>query len=560
MKIRLLLPILPLVLAVACGGSARKGDVSEGGDQGDSFSSYRAYEHFVKGDLFEQARDYASAAEEYHKALIFDPSSAQIRRSLSDVYFRMRKFTEAAVVRSEIPDRTVDDYNFIGDCLRYANDLGGSADFYRRSLELDPDQLMVREYLAGILYHLGDYKGAEKHYREAVNYSSDKAEAYLNLASFYVRISENKKAQEAYEKAMQEDGDDLRPAIASAALYASEADTIRADSIFSSIIEKNREDVEVLNLLLPALFSSERIDLATRVSARIAALIPDDIDAQHRYGFLLFGGGRYQQAESVFVSLENSGVANEIALYYHGRIRQFDSDFASAEDYFRRVLAVNDTIADAWINLALVTNEMEDYPRALDIMQQAYEKVPWDSTSIVYYTSIIHSRNQKFELAREGYLRLVDSYPDNLDFRFNLGAAYERLGEFEKAETEFEYVLERSPENALALNYLGYMYADRGIKLKDALKMIKKAVQLDPENGAFLDSYAWVLYKLERYDEALVQMRKAMEFEAEDAVLFDHQGDILAALNDVDQARQSWEKALELDPDNTEIKAKISQK
>ncbi|MEE9554016.1 MAG: tetratricopeptide repeat protein [candidate division Zixibacteria bacterium] len=556
MKMRLL-SISTLLVIVACGGPAKKDDVAGKVDQNQLFSQYRAYDHFVKGDLYEQAGDYNSAADEYRKALIFDPASAEIRRSLSDVYFRQRKFTESAVVRSEIPDRTIDDYNFIGDCLRFANDFAGAADFYKRSLKLDQTQLIIRKYLAGILYHLGDSKAAERHYKKAVDYSAEKIEAYMELASFYIRISENEKAQKAYAKALGENPDDLRPLIGSAALYVSDGDTVKADSIFNSLIDDNWEDPHFLGSLLPAFFSSERIELATKTSGRIAELLPDDIDALNRYAYLLFGSARYEEAESVFVAMEEKGTANEVILYYHGRIKQFNAEFAEAEVFYHRALAVNDTLTDAWINLGLVTDAQDDYKGALNIMQNAYEKIPWDTTTIVYYTSVIHSRNEEFELARDGYSRLLASYPENIDFRFNLGASYERLGEFEKAETEFKLILEKTPENALVLNYLGYMYADRGIKLKKALKMIKLAISRDPENGAFLDSYAWVLYKLGRYDDALVQMKKALDSDRSDPILFDHHGDILAALENTENARESWEKALELDPENQGIKAKL---
>ncbi len=88
--------------------------------------------------------------------------------------------------------------------------------------------------------------------------------------------------------------------------------------------------------------------------------------------------------------------------------------------------------------------------------------------------------------------------------------------------------------------------------------MIEDAVSIDPENGAFLDSYAWVLFKLGRYDEALVQMKEALKHDESDAILYDHQGDIYAALTSHELARESWEKALEIEPDNEEIKAKLN--
>jgi len=544
----------------ACGGAVKKENVSGETSEAEIFSSYRAYDHFVKGDLCEQSGDYASAADEYRKALIFDPASIEIRRSLSEAYFKQRKFTEAAVARSEISERTVGDYNFIGDCLRFGGDYGGAVEFYRRSLETDPAQVAVRTYLAGLLYRLGDNNEAENQFKAAIDYSDDKIESILELAAFYLRISENDKAMRVYRDALAEKPDDLRPAVGVAALYIAGGDTTSADSVYSSLIRENWDDVEALGSLLPAFYSSQRINKAAEASGRIAELLPDDPEAQRRYAFLLFGNAQYAQAESAFAAIEEKGIADASIYYYHGRLRQLNSDFSNAELYLNQALALDDTLTDAWINLALVADAQGDYKRALDVMQRAYDKVPEDSLAIMFYTAMVHSRNDRFDLARDGYLRLKSSNPENVDFRFNLGAAYERLGQFADAENEFKWIVENQPDHVLALNYLGYMYAERGINLEKALAMIEKAVSLDSENGAFLDSYAWALYKLGRYEEALVQMEKALEHDTSDAVLFDHKGDILAALNSPELARASWEKALEIDPDNQDIRAKLSHK
>jgi len=258
------------------------------------------------------------------------------------------------------------------------------------------------------------------------------------------------------------------------------------------------------------------------------------------------------------VVLDEKGMAGGLIYYYLGRLVQRREDFSAAEGYFEKSLAFNDTITYSWINLAVVTDAQGRYEEALEIMHRAYDKIPDDSFEVLYYTAIIHSRNEHYDLARDGYLRLIKSQPDDIDIRFNLAASYERLGQFEDAEREFEWIMEKTANHALALNYLGYMYADRGIKLNKALQMIEKAVSLDPENGAFLDSYAWVLFKLGRYDEALVQMKEALKYDQSDAVLYDHQGDIYTALTSHELAKESWIKALEVDPDNEEIKAKLN--
>jgi Tfp pilus assembly protein PilF len=106
-----------------------------------------------------------------------------------------------------------------------------------------------------------------------------------------------------------------------------------------------------------------------------------------------------------------------------------------------------------------------------------------------------------------------------------------------------------SPDYAEALNYLGYMWADRGENLQEAREMIEKAVKLEPKNSAFLDSLGWVLYKLDKPQDALKYIQKAIENNEEpDATLYEHLGDIFSALHKTDQARQAFQKAYSIDP------------
>lgn len=557
MRIINIIILLLLSITLGCGGTARKQSPAAKQQRSDPFSAYRAYDHFVRGDLYEQSGNFPAAIEEYRKALIYDPGSAEIRRSLSEIYRRQRRFTEAAVLRSEIEEKEARDYNFIGDCLRYSNDLEGAADFYRRSLEIDSTQYTTRIYLGGMLYHLGDYNGAEKNFKMASEFSSKKVEGYLELATFYLRISENEKALETYYKALEEDPDEIRSALGAAGLHWSRGDTVTADSIYSSLLERHRDSIQSLNSLISTFYVLDRLDLAEKASQRTAELLPNDPEMQRRYAFTLFGNGNFAVAESVMVALDDKAMADGLIYYYLGRLSQRGEDFSTAEGYFKESLAMEDTIVYSWINLAVVTDAQGRYEEALEIMHKAYDKIPYDSLEVLYYTAIIHSRNEHFELARDGYLRLLESRPEDIEIGFNLAASYERLGQFDDAEREFQWIIKKAPDHGLALNYLGYMYADQGIKLDQALQMIEKAVSLDPQNGAFLDSYAWVLFRLGRHDEALIQMKEALKYDESDAVLYDHQGDIYSALTSHELARESWIKALEIDPDNEEIKAKL---
>ncbi len=545
-----------IVTALACGRAVKKETGPDSGEK-DAYSSYRAYDHFVKGDLYEQSGNLDGAVDEYRKALIYDPFSAEIRRTLSDVYFNQRKFSEAAVLRSEIKQKTVDDYNFIGDCLHFSRDFRGALDFYKRSLEMDPRQYLPRKYSAGLYQYLGDMDEAEKQYKVAVEHAPDKQEAWLDLGTFYLRQSDDDRALGAFEEALKEDSSDVRTILEIASIRMNAGDTTLADSMYIDLAEKNWDNPAMLQSMVPLFFSVNDDQTARRIGARVLELEPGNPDVQRQYAYILFSSQKFVQAESLMIVLDQNGHADSDIYYYLARIRQYNDDYPAAEGYFNKALALNDTLSDAWIGLAMSVDLQGRYQEALVLMKNALDKIPGDSTVIMFYTAVVHSNNERFELARDGYIRLLNSNPDNIQFKFNLGASYERLGQFDDAEREFKQIIKKTPDNPLALNYLGYMYADKGIKLNEALAMIEKAISLDPDNGAFLDSYAWALYKLKRYDEAIVQMNKALEIDDSDAILFDHQGDIYAALNQPDKARESWGKALELDPDNQEIISKL---
>jgi len=143
------------------------------------------------------------------------------------------------------------------------------------------------------------------------------------------------------------------------------------------------------------------------------------------------------------------------------------------------------------------------------------------------------------------------------DLYFQLGAAHERSKDYAQAEKYFKKCLELAPDNAAALNYLGYMWAERGEHLREARKLIEKAVKLEPKSAAYLDSMAWVLFKLNEPKPALDYLLQAIKLSEEpDATLYDHLGDIYAALQQHEQAREAWQKSVAIEPSDA-IKKKL---
>ena len=124
------------------------------------------------------------------------------------------------------------------------------------------------------------------------------------------------------------------------------------------------------------------------------------------------------------------------------------------------------------------------------------------------------------------------------------GAMFEKIKNFDAAESAFRSVLKDDPDNAGALNYLGYMLADRNVRLEEANKLISRAVELDPQNGAYLDSLGWVFYRQNQLDKAADQLRRALEKIGKDPTVHDHLGDVYFKQGKVKEAIAQWQASL----------------
>jgi predicted Zn-dependent protease len=159
-----------------------------------------------------------------------------------------------------------------------------------------------------------------------------------------------------------------------------------------------------------------------------------------------------------------------------------------------------------------------------------------------------YSRLRRFKEAEESIdkAQQLATKQDEKDYvNFIAGSIYEHEKKYEKAEETFRQVIASDPRNAAALNYLGYMMADRGEHLEDALNYIRRAVALDPQNSAYLDSLGWAYFKLGKYDLAEENLRTAAEKSYDDPTIHDHLADLYQKTGRLKQAIAHWERALD---------------
>jgi Flp pilus assembly protein TadD len=269
---------------------------------------------------------------------------------------------------------------------------------------------------------------------------------------------------------------------------------------------------------------------------------------------------------------------------------------ARAIVYARLALFLKSDLAEAALLIADILAEQDNPEGAIAAYQAVEETSPLAYTAKLRMARTLHSLDRKDEsfelleqlaqahpertealveladLARgdEDYARAETAYsraiarikkpePDDWSLFYARGISYERTKRWPQAEADFLHALELEPEQPYVLNYLGYSWVDQGINLDKAKDMLKRAVELRPNDGYIVDSLGWVDFRLGDYSNAVERLERAVELEPGDPTINDHLGDAYWRVGREREARFQWKRALSLNPDQDAI-AEIEQK
>ena len=297
--------------------------------------------------------------------------------------------------------------------------------------------------------------------------------------------------------------------------YQRVADTL-APVLARALSEDVRPErlVSVFDRLGFAYESLEDRDGAIRVYEGAVALMPTDVRFLVRLAQAYVDADRDQDALDALRRARESSPANLSVEMIEADLLARSGDVNAGEQALRQVLEDDPDDVRAYLALGNYYAEHERHDDAITLLEAAREQFP-GVTSVT----------------------------------FQLGAMFEQADRFAEAEEMFRVVIERDPDHAPALNYLGYMLAERGERLDESVALIERALETDPHNGSYLDSLGWAYFKLDRLDLAEPPLRAAGEQLQRNSVVQDHVGDLMERLGRIDEAVAAWERALNGDRD-----------
>jgi Putative Zn-dependent protease, contains TPR repeats len=230
-------------------------------------------------------------------------------------------------------------------------------------------------------------------------------------------------------------------------------------------------------------------------------------------------------------------------------------DLAVAE--YNKIAPSDPSFYNAEIGRASALQSAGKSEAAIEVLRnlsKAYPKVP----SVFVALGDALRREEKFAEANKAYDRAIallpEPKPNHWFIYYSRGITYERENQWDKAEADFRFALSLSPDQPLVLNYLGYGLVEKGIKMDEAQKMIKKAVKLRPNDAYITDSLGWVYYRLGKYQQAVPVLERAVQLKPLDPIINDHLGDAYWMVGRRLEAEFQWRRALSAKPDAKDAK------
>jgi len=286
---------------------------------------------------------------------------------------------------------------------------------------------------------------------------------------------------------------------------------------------------------------------------------PDDPELLYTLGLLSLESQRLDDAEKYMMMLVRLNEREGEAQYYLGRIYENRKLYEDAIDWYSKV-HVGEYSFDARLRIADMLGTLGRTDEAVEHLDAMLKGSQSNGSLVRIYIAKgeLLRGARRYQQAMDIYNTALDIVPGNSDLLYARALVAEKLGRIDQLEADILTILKTEPDNAHALNALGFTLADQTDRYQEAYGYLKRAIEIMPDDPAIIDSWGWVHYRLGKYDEAILLLRKALS-RFDDAEISAHLGEVLWVNGEREEARAVWQKALQKSPDDPTLQ-KVMQR
>lgn len=540
------------------------------------------------------------AIQELEKCRELDPQNYKVYYALGGAYFELNQPEKAIRAYEEFQNiykGTDSGYCEIAKYYLENDDHEKAIEYLKKAIEIQPESSESLYLLGNIYSGLNRIEEAIPVYRTlARTPGGNNLDVKKRLAMFLVDTGGFEEAAELLDSIMQDEPDNFenRLLLGRAQIglqeYAEGIETLR------SIQTRNPElNLKVQYYIGIALKNNGEYSEAIKTFTDLLSEIPPGSDTdqsyrlpfQHQLALSYLETGEYEKSIDLYREIVTKDPRLNLELMNAYRLnREFDeaieigkleyeknpdnlrmgilyarilADAGKTDDgaeVLNRLLKSNPKNIDLYIHLSQIYLQGNRYPEAEETIKLARQTEFDDEKTqdqLKFQLAVVYEVQKDYDSAESLLEEIIEADPDNSEAKFRLAAIYERKKDYDRAESLFKEVIQSNPRNAGALNYFGYMLADRGIRLEEAIRYVQEALAIDPDNGAYLDSLGWAYFKLNDLKNAEKYLLKADRYVQDDPVIYDHLGDLYYKTGDLKKARDYWNQSIRIGAEPEEI-------
>ena len=487
----------------------------------------KAAHHLEIGRMQSLLGEVQEGKQSLQRAIELEPGNSDARVSLAYILLETGEIDGAIgqleQVVSEGP-ASRQQINALAGAYEQAGRPKDAAKLYQRLLEEGGNTLQERQRLAENLFRSGDFEKALEQYQVLAEIDSGEAGHFLRIAALHSERRDYDSAWEALEAARAIDPDSAQVRFAAINLLEVQGRPEQAIEELAKLLKFTRRDEYPPDEQRLRLILLERLGMLQRDQGQTAEAVKT-----------------FRRILALDPDLEPRILAQVVQTWLWGR------EFARAEQEARRAAG---EYKDDPVLANLLASTLSDRGKTKEAIKviQRIGDAGQSEIDTTLAMARIYEKGRQFERAEDlidQASKLADSEEARVAVLFAYGSMYERSKRYEQAEASFRELLEVAPENSTALNYLGYMFADRGINLEEAHDLIQRALDLEPDNGAYLDSLGWLYYRQNKLDLAARFLERSLEQYKNDPVVHSHLGDVYYKQGRIADAKRHWSRGLE---------------
>ncbi len=570
-----------------------------------------AKQKVIQASLFEAKGDFAGAILEYQEALLYDEDPA-IYFLLAKNYNEISKFPLAATnVKKaiEMDPANADYKELLAGIFINTLQIDSAIKVYEQIIKSDSGNLQALFSLA-TLYKKSKPLTSLSLYKKLVDELGPRWDLLINMMEIYSKIDKSGEEIKTMEELIGLDPGNNKLKELLAEYYLKSGKNDKAIEIYEETLETDPDNDLVRLQLADVLSRTNQVERAIEIYKKLAEKNSTNPEYQSALGFLYIRIKDWKKADSLFTDIIKNdslkvdykldigsflyfqGDSDLVALSYSKKFNKLLAkkypDDSRAFLYLAAIYAKEDSsdlvksnfehfmkkekIKPVTRNFSFFATEVgrvylasDRFDKGATYLEKAKELFNNDYF-LLFYLGIAYSRINRNDESIECLEKSLELNPTRelaIEIIGQLGLTYDGMKNFTKSDSLYELGLKLDPDNHLLLNNYSYSLSERGLQLERSEKMSKRALEKEPENSSYLDTYGWILYRMGKYKEALIYIKKAVDLRdavgGNGSVLNEHLGDVYFKLGDKENAMFYWNQALRMNPDNNEVKEKLKR-